>query len=535
MDQIGKYEILDKIGTGGFAVVYKGYDPFIKRPVAIKVCYLRDEETCERFKREAEIAGRLHHRNITTIYDFGMHESMPYLVEEYLSGEDLAQLIRRREPETPEQKIEYLIQIADGMFYAHGQGVIHRDIKPSNIRVLENGRIKIMDFGTAKLADKESNLTQTGMTLGTVAYLSPERLLGHPCGTNSDIFSFGVLAYELLSFRRPFTGRSIPNLIDQVLNASPVPLTESWTECPPRLAEIVHKCLQKEPTRRYAALDEVRRDLDEVRLGEGAGETIDFHESSTSVVVPPKVFQVSSMMQRARQHYSAGRFDRAKMLVLEALELDERNPKALRLLKACREAMGETHEDSNPGIESEAKRRLRKIREAHGSIETYLSNGEIVKAAQALKFAIQMFGQFDDAPVLRERLVATSRDQLVQLKSAALKASRKIVETMHSMRRRGRLSAAAAENLASLAETLDPDDRQAQRLADEISQSSSSGSEKDRLRKQAEAIASIETMITQGDAAMAEQALRFAIHLHGELEPFKALEERIHELRRAKP
>jgi len=235
MDQIGKYEVLDKIGSGGFAVVYKGYDPFIKRPVAIKVCYSRDAETRERFNREAEIAGRLTHRNITAIFDSGVHDEMPYLVEEYLSGEDLAHMIRRREPETLEEKLDFMLQIANGLGYAHAQEVIHRDIKPSNVRVLDNGQVKIMDFGTAKLANVESNLTQTGMTLGTVAYLSPERLLGKPSGTNSDLFSYGVLAYELLSFRRPFAGRNIPNLIDQVLNAVPVPLTTSWAACPPAL------------------------------------------------------------------------------------------------------------------------------------------------------------------------------------------------------------------------------------------------------------------------------------------------------------
>src|SRR4029079_14897526 len=135
MDKIGKYEILEKIGTGGFGVVLKGRDPFIKRFVAIKTCSSDDEEMRKRFFREAEIAGNLQHRNVTTVYDFGFEGEVPYLVQEYLPGEDLDQLIARRSLD-PEQKLDYLIQIAAGLAYAHEQGVIHRDVKPSNVRVV---------------------------------------------------------------------------------------------------------------------------------------------------------------------------------------------------------------------------------------------------------------------------------------------------------------------------------------------------------------------------------------------------------------
>ncbi|MEM7584482.1 MAG: serine/threonine-protein kinase [Acidobacteriota bacterium] len=199
MESIGKYKIEKKIGSGGFGEVFKGYDPFIKRHVAVKTCISSDEEIRNRFFQEAEIAGNLQHRNITTVYDFGIHEGLPYLIQEYLSGEDLDSKIKRRDFLPYPEKLYYLLQIARGLAKAHAKGVIHRDIKPANIRVLEDGTVKIMDFGIAKLAQQESGLTQTGMTLGTAAYLAPEQIRGEAVDTATDIFSFGVLAYELLT------------------------------------------------------------------------------------------------------------------------------------------------------------------------------------------------------------------------------------------------------------------------------------------------------------------------------------------------
>ncbi|HVS04498.1 MAG TPA: serine/threonine-protein kinase, partial [Thermoanaerobaculia bacterium] len=193
MEKIGKYEVLEKIGMGGFGVVYKGRDPFIKRFVAIKTCGTEDDDIRLRFFREAEIAGNLQHRNVVTVYDFGFHDGVPYLVQEFLSGEDLDQGIKRRDALSEERKLEILLQVAAGLEYAHSQGVIHRDIKPGNVRVLDGGRVKIMDFGIAKLANVESQLTRTGMTLGTASYLAPEQIKGEAITPAADVFSFGVL------------------------------------------------------------------------------------------------------------------------------------------------------------------------------------------------------------------------------------------------------------------------------------------------------------------------------------------------------
>ncbi len=251
MQQIGKYQLIEQIGVGGFGEVFKGFDPYIKRHVAIKTCSSKSEEIRSRFFQEAEIAGNLHHRNITTVYDFGVEGDLPYLIQEYLSGEDLDAKIRRKDYLPFAEKLFYLIQIARGLSEAHAQGVMHRDIKPANVRILEDGMVKIMDFGIAKLAQQQTGLTQTGMTLGTAAYLSPEQIRGDSMDVRTDIFSFGVLAYELLAYERPFRGEQISAVLYQLLNNDPKPITDCWPAAPPEVVELLDRCLQKSPARRF--------------------------------------------------------------------------------------------------------------------------------------------------------------------------------------------------------------------------------------------------------------------------------------------
>ncbi|MEM9554211.1 MAG: protein kinase [Acidobacteriota bacterium] len=265
MQNIGKYELIEQIGVGGFGEVYKGRDPFIKRPVAVKTCSSNNEEIRSRFFQEAEIAGNLHHRNVTTVYDFGVQDGMPYLVQEYLSGEDLDRKIKRRDYLPWPEKLFYLLQTARGLAYAHERGVIHRDIKPANVRVLEDGTTKIMDFGIAKLAQQETGLTQTGMTLGTAAYLSPEQIRGGAIDVRTDIFSFGVLAYELLTYERPFRGEQISQVLYKLVNEPPPPMTEHWPAAPADIVALVDACLQKDPTARPADGGVLVRELERLQ------------------------------------------------------------------------------------------------------------------------------------------------------------------------------------------------------------------------------------------------------------------------------
>jgi serine/threonine protein kinase len=278
MEQIGKYAIVGQIGTGGFGVVYEGRDPFLKRRVAIKTCSSEESDIRDRFFREAEIAGNLQHRNIVTVHDFGVQDGVPYLVQEYLTGEDLDRVVARREPLTPAQRVDILVQAAHGLAYAHARGVIHRDIKPANIRLTAEGIVRIMDFGIAKLSNVASHLTRTGMTLGTAAYLPPEQIRGTAVDHRADVFSFGVTAYELLTYHRPFAGKTISALFWELLQREPEPPSHHWPLCPPALEAIVLRCLAKDPNQRYSGFDELIPHLEAVladleRPGRGEEKT----------------------------------------------------------------------------------------------------------------------------------------------------------------------------------------------------------------------------------------------------------------------
>jgi len=264
LQKIGKYEIFEQIGVGGFGAVYKGRDPFIKRTVAIKTCQVNDDEIKNRFFREAELAGNLHHRHITTIYDFGVENGIPYIVQEFLTGEDLDKKIKRGDPIPMARKIEILMSIADGLGYAHTARIVHRDVKPANVRVLDDGTVKVMDFGIAKSLQSDSNLTQTGITLGTSAYLAPEQIRGEPIDARTDIFAMGVLAYELVTYRKPFRGEHLSTVLYKILNDSPEPITTLVQDAPPALVAAIGKAIAKSAADRYASMEAFRADLQAV-------------------------------------------------------------------------------------------------------------------------------------------------------------------------------------------------------------------------------------------------------------------------------
>ncbi|MGE0533082.1 MAG: protein kinase [Hyphomonadaceae bacterium] len=259
--QVGRYQIQERIGQGAMANVYRAYDPGIDRVLAIKVLkreFCRNTECAARFLREAKAAGALSHPNIVTIYDVGEIEGFPYIAMELLEGEPLDKVAQRVGSLPIGDVLEIGLQLTDALRYAHSQGVVHRDIKPSNIMLGADGRsIKILDFGIARVTEAGTSLsesnqlkTQIGQVLGTPRYMSPEQALGRELDGRSDLFSVGVVLYELITGRPAFTGSSAATLALQITQQEPSPI-DSSPECPRGLKFIVGKLLAKRPEKRF--------------------------------------------------------------------------------------------------------------------------------------------------------------------------------------------------------------------------------------------------------------------------------------------
>jgi len=258
---ISHYKILEKLGEGGMGVVYKAEDTKLKREVALKflpVNAIQGKGEKERFTREAQAAAALNHANITHIYAIEEFEEQLFIAMEYIQGKSLAELVTI--PLTLEKAIDTTIQIAAGLQAAHEKGIIHRDIKSANIMITDRGVVKIMDFGLAKLANR-SKMTVQGSTMGTAAYMSPEQARGKVVDQRSDIWSLGVVLYEMISGRLPFHGEYELAMVYSILNEEPEPLTALRSNIPIALDGIIAKALAKDPSVRYQHVDELPADL----------------------------------------------------------------------------------------------------------------------------------------------------------------------------------------------------------------------------------------------------------------------------------
>jgi CHASE2 domain-containing sensor protein/tRNA A-37 threonylcarbamoyl transferase component Bud32 len=268
LSSLGRYEVIDVLGEGAMGTVYKGKDPAIGRMVALKTIRLDKladsseiEELRERLMREAKAAGSLSHPNIVTIYDVGNEGDLQYIAMEFLEGYTLEQIIRRQLELNFKIAAKIVFQVCSALSYAHRHGIVHRDIKPANIMVLENFHVKVMDFGIAHFGS--SNLTQTGIAMGTPNYISPEQLKGEPVTSSSDIFSLGVVFYEILTGKKPFVGENISNLILKITTENPVPPSSLDAKIPPILDLIVKKALNNNPYDRYQSADEMARAMED--------------------------------------------------------------------------------------------------------------------------------------------------------------------------------------------------------------------------------------------------------------------------------
>src|ERR1035437_3952717 len=253
LTQIGRFLIQSEVGRGGFGRVYRALDPAVGRLVAVKVLTEGSEDLLTRFRNEASVAANLRHDNIVTIYEYGEHEGNPFLAMEYLEGEDLHQIIAANKPLSLLEKCKIMLQVAEGLDYAHGKGVIHRDVKPANIMVLPGGHVKIMDFGIARLTqDRDATrLTQEGSMICTLLYRAPEQLSGSDATVLADIFAYGITFYELLAGRHPFQAADPRAMMYKLACEDPPPLRDFISDCPEALQRIISQLLHKDPDLRH--------------------------------------------------------------------------------------------------------------------------------------------------------------------------------------------------------------------------------------------------------------------------------------------
>jgi serine/threonine protein kinase len=275
ISHLGRYEVVGELGQGAMGVVYKATDPLIDRIVAIKTITLslakEDREEYEgRFYQEAKAAGRLSHPNIVTIFDVGRSGDIAYIAMEFLQGRELRDILNDEKLLPVEQVLDIVAQVALGLAYAHEHGIIHRDVKPSNIMVLRDGHAKITDFGIARMASAAVR-TQTGMVLGSPKYMSPEQVMGKLTDQRSDIFSLGVMLYEMLTGQPPFTGENVNAIMYQTLNAIPQPPSSMNPAVPDMLNFIVAKALAKDIDDRYQSARDLANDLRACRVNVPGG------------------------------------------------------------------------------------------------------------------------------------------------------------------------------------------------------------------------------------------------------------------------
>jgi serine/threonine-protein kinase len=390
IQKIGKYDVTDKLGEGGMGVVYKGIDPGIGRPVAIKMMtggFAENPDLLKRFQREAQSAGTLQHPNIVIIYELGTHEGNPYMAMEFIAGESLEALVTSHRRMSLVEKTEIMIQILNGLQYAHEHGIVHRDIKPGNIMLLKDGTVKIVDFGIARISD--NSMTKTGQIVGTINYMSPEQFNGHIVDGRSDIWSSGVLFYEFLTGALPFDGNETPTVILKILNEVPPPLKNHLQNFPPELEECLTKALTKDREERYASAEDFAFDL--ARIQESL-----------------KKDMVLEYVEQAKQAFSKSELTKAKDLLQQVLKVDTKHVTAKELMKEVQTALS-------------VQQRGEQVRQLRASAEEALGNKML---DEAVSFADQALKLDKNNPELLQlqKLVMQAKARKDQLEKTLLKA-----------------------------------------------------------------------------------------------------------------
>jgi hypothetical protein len=330
IQKIGKYAVIDVIGAGGMGIVYRAHDAGLNRTVAIKMLKRVDagpgkvHQLEQFFTRELRATASLQHRNIVTVYESGEQDGNPYLVMECLDGEPVSRVIHERRPMPIVDKLDLFVQVCDGLQHAHDRKpqVIHRDIKPANVILLRDGTAKIVDFGIARVVGVETSTLQAGQLLGSLSYLSPEQINSVPIDARTDIFSAGVMLYELLTYTLPFQGNEAAAVFVKILREDPAPLSTYLGEVPPELQACVSRALAKKTHDRYQTAEELGFDLLQIQKKIKQGMAADF-------------------MQRAEASLHRGDLERVKLHLQEILRLDRHHDQANRMLADVRRAIQE--------------------------------------------------------------------------------------------------------------------------------------------------------------------------------------------------
>lgn len=312
--RIGKYDVIDLLGRGGMGLVYRAFDRQLNREVAIKTVtegFTGDQEMLQRFYREAAKTGALKHPNIVIVYDLGEQDGFPYIVMEYLSGDPLDRIIQSAQPAPLAYKLKIIEQVCYALGYAHRNDVIHRDVKPANVIVQSDGIVKLLDFGIARQEKTDGHLTRTGHVIGTLQYMAPERLKNEAFDGRSDIFSVGVMMFQLLTGELPFGGDY--NIVQKILSDKHPPLSQFLHEYPPALDGILDRAMAKSPNDRYATADEMAAEV-------------------SSLAHELKKEQVAEWIDRAERLVQQEQFTTAREVLLQLLKVDSQHTRARQLI-----------------------------------------------------------------------------------------------------------------------------------------------------------------------------------------------------------
>ena len=496
--KIGKYDVIGVIGRGGMGVVYQATDPHLDRRVAIKMItgdFAENPDMLKRFFREAQSLGSLQHPNIVTVFDLGDYGGNPYFVMEYLEGEGLDSILSNRRPLNLLEKISIVIQVCNGLCYAHRRGVIHRDIKPANIMICKDGGIKIFDFGIAHAG--QTNVTRTGEVIGTLRYMAPEQVNSKSIDSRTDIFSTGVVLYQLVTDHLPFDGENTASTLMKIVSEPPPPLRNFLSAYPPEMEEILLRALAKNPNDRYASADDfaldlaqlqgqlkeelIGREMQEVALLLDQGEVykaqgsllrvlkIDQHHTRANKLlreVQQRIQrdelskQVRGLQQQAEEGLADEQFDKALEHVDRALGLDRNNADLQQLREAiCAAAV-----------------RAEKLHTALKLAEAAQAEGNLEEAKEAAEAALAVAPNDTQARTLY-RLIAREieeRARQQQMEGYLLEARQEISSRRFT----------AALMILKQAEELDPEAPQVHSLME----SAAAGQEQERRRRELEAL-----------------------------------------------